>query len=59
MKTSPVYRVERFSITDNSWVKSSTHRNEEIAIVNMEVLIQGGKAARVIHKGRIIAKGEK
>lgn len=54
-----IYRVEYFSVTDNSWVKSSTHRNEEYALVNMEVLILGGKTARVIHNGRIIAKGER
>ena len=54
-----MYRVEYFSIKDNSWVKSSTHRNEEHAIINMDVLVQVGKSARVIHEGRIIAKGEK
>lgn len=54
-----MYRVEYFDLKDNTWCKSSTHRNEEHAIINMEVLIQGGKKARVIHEGKIIAKGEK
>jgi hypothetical protein len=53
-----MYRVEYFSIKDNSWVKSSTHRNEDSATVNMEVLAQT-KKARVIHEGRIILKGGK
>lgn len=54
-----MYRVEYFSQELNCWIKSSLHKNEDSATVNMEVLIQGGKKARVIHNGRIIAKGEK
>jgi hypothetical protein len=51
-----MYQVEYFSIKDNSWVKSSTHLNEEYAIINMDVLCQRGTAARIIHNGKIIAK---
>ena len=54
-----MYRVECFSQDLNCWTKSSLHKNEENAIINMEVLVQGGKKARVIHNGKIIAKGEK
>jgi hypothetical protein len=58
-RTTWMYRVEYFSVKDNSWVKSSYHRNLEHAEVNMEVLVQGGKKARIIHNGKIIAKGGK
>ena len=53
-----MYRVEYFSVEYNCWMKSSTHRNEVSAVVNMEVLAQT-KKARVIHEGKIIAKGGK
>jgi hypothetical protein len=53
------YRVEYFDIADNTWQMSSTHRNKDYAVVNMAVLIQGGKAARVICDGKIVAEGEK
>lgn len=57
-KVEEMYRVEYFNTELNCWVKSSTHKNEDSATVNMEVLAQT-KKARVIHEGRIILKGGK
>lgn len=53
-----MYKVEYFSIEDNCWVSSSMHRNEMSAVANYEVLVQGGKTARVIYEGKIIMSSE-
>lgn len=53
-----MYKVEYFSIENNCWVRSSMHRNEMSAVANWEVLVQGGKVARIIHEGKIIMSSE-
>ena len=47
------YRVEIFQ--DNNWIKWSTHKNEENAIFNAEVIHKSRKInVRIIHEGKII-----
>jgi hypothetical protein len=47
------YRVELF--TDNEWHRWSTHKNEENAIFNAEVISKSRKVdVRVIFKGEIV-----
>jgi hypothetical protein len=58
MSKVSMYKVEYWSNKDNYWIKSSMHRNEVSAIVNWEVLVQGGKIARIIHEGKIIRSSE-
>jgi hypothetical protein len=58
MSKVSMYKVEYWSNEDNYWIKSSMHRNEVSAIVNWEVLVQGGKIARIIHEGKIIRSSE-
>lgn len=58
MSKVSMYKVEYWSDADNYWIKSSMHRNEVSAIVNWEVLVQGGKIARIIHEGKIIRSSE-
>jgi hypothetical protein len=46
-------RVELF--TDNEWHRWSTHKNEENAIFNAEVISKSRKVdVRVIYKGEIV-----
>ena len=58
MSKVSMYKVEYWSDEDNFWIKSSMHRNEVSAMVNWEVLVQGGKIARIIHEGKIIKTSE-
>lgn len=53
-----MYKVEYWSDEDNFWIKSSMHKNEVSAVVNWEVLVHGGKTARIIHEGKIIRSSE-
>lgn len=47
------YRVEIFQ--DNNWIKWSTHKNEENALFNAEVIHKSRKCdTRVIFDGKII-----
>jgi hypothetical protein len=51
------YRVEIFQ--DNEWRKWSTHKHEENAIFNAEVIAKSRKCdVRVIYKGQIIWRGD-
>lgn len=46
-----MYKVE--TLLDNEWILRSTHKNDEIAILNAEVAGQS-HPTRVIYQGKII-----
>ena len=48
-------RVEILDHELNNWITTSTHKNEENAIINADVILKSRKCrARVIYKGNII-----
>lgn len=48
-------RVEIFDVEMNGWVIKSTHKNEEHAIINADVLVKSRKCwVRVINNGVIV-----
>ena len=48
-------RVEILDHELNNWITTSTHKNEENAIINADVISKSRKCrARVIHKGNIV-----
>lgn len=48
-------RVEILDHELNNWITTSTHKNEENAIINADVILKSRKCrARVIYKGNIV-----
>lgn len=54
-ENKPKSRLEIFDVEMNNWITKSTHKNEEHAIINADVLAKSRKCwVRVINKGLIV-----
>jgi len=53
-----MYKVQYWSLNDNSWVQHGVYSTRIMAMTELFFLESTHKLARIIHNGRIIAESE-